>query len=177
MNPEIPATTRLPRIAIAAVLIVGLGVGGWFWMRSGEKPMPPRQEARVLPKAGDLPAATVSDRDFVDYGSETTTTEEDLELVESLLGSYFLAAKEHANRFPMGTNREIIRVLAGHNPMRHGWIPADHPAINAVGELTDRWNRPLHFHALGAGIFEIRSAGPDGALFTEDDIFVGAKSS
>lgn len=177
MNSETPVETRLPRPAIAAALIVGLGVAGGLWMRSGEKAVSPRPEASVLPKAGDDFPATVSDRDFVDYGSETTTTEEDLELVESLLGSYFLAAKEQANRFPMGTNREITRVLAGHNPMKHGWIPADHPAINADGELTDRWNRPLHFHGLGAGVFEIRSAGSDGVLFTEDDILVGAKSS
>ena len=177
MKSTDPEESRFLPLAIAVVLIAGLGVGGWFWKNSREKAPASPQEARALPKAGDVLAATVSDRDFVAYQSDATTIEDDLELLESLIGSYFLAAKDQANRFPMGTNREITRVLAGHNPMKHGWIPADHPAINEAGELTDRWSRPLHFHGLGSGVFEVRSAGPDGTLFTDDDILVGAKSS
>ena len=169
---------RVLFILVALGLIAGIGVGLRNQLRVTEKSDEnlPSVE-RLLPKAGNDEVATVSDRDFVDYGSESATAEDDLELVESLLVAYFRSAKEDANRFPMGTNREITRVLAGHNPMRHGWIPSDHPAINDDGELIDRWNRPLHFHGLGAGVFEIRSAGPDTTLFTDDDILMGSEDS
>lgn len=177
MTDDSSTGKRVLFVLIALGLSAGIGVGLRNQLRVAEIDETIPSVERLLPKAGNDEVVTVSDRDFVDYGSESATTEDDLELVESLLVAYFRSAKEDANRFPMGTNREITRVLAGHNPMRHGWIPSDHPAINDDGELVDRWNRPLHFHGLGSGVFEIRSAGPDTTLFTEDDILVGSENS
>ena len=103
----------------------------------------------------------------------SNTTEDDLKLVDGLIRNFYLIAKDQSNRFPMGTNREVTRVLAGHNPMKRAWISAGHPAIDDRGELNDRWNTPLHFHALARGVFEIQSAGPDREIFTADDIVHG----
>jgi len=56
-------------------------------------------------------------------------------------------------------------------------LPDQHAALNARGQLVDRWGTPLFFHALGNGRFEIRSAGPDRKLWTADDIHRNADGS
>lgn len=129
-----------------------------------------------FPKASDMTPKSISDRAFADYGKESLAASDDLVLVNDLVRKFFTVAKSNANRYPMGTNREITRVLAGHNPVGFAWIPPNHPSINPKGELTDRWDKPLHFHGLGGGAFEIRSGGPDGILYTDDDIKVGGSN-
>ena len=49
------------------------------------------------------------------------------------------------------------------------FIPPGNPAINARGELCDRWGTPFFFHQLSGSQMEIRSAGPDRKLWTPDD--------
>jgi hypothetical protein len=71
---------------------------------------------------------------------------------------------------PIGTNAEITAVLTGKNPLQLALIPRDHPAINAKGELCDRWGHPFFFHQLSATQMEIRSAGPDQKFWTADDV-------
>lgn len=75
-----------------------------------------------------------------------------------------------ANGNPTGTNAEITAALAGNNKVRFAFIPPNHPAINAHGELCDRWGTPFFFHAESASRMEIRSAGPDKKMWTEDDV-------
>jgi hypothetical protein len=70
---------------------------------------------------------------------------------------------------PFGENSEITAALLGDNPYRLPHLPRDHPAINAAGELTDRWGTPFLFHALARDRMEIRSAGPDKKFGTADD--------
>ena len=43
-------------------------------------------------------------------------------------------------------------------------------AINRNGELCDRWGTPFFFHAESAAHMEIRSAGPDKKMWTDDDV-------
>jgi hypothetical protein len=171
----------LPVVALALIV----GIGAWFLKPSDEVVSTPEKAAPTPakrktphpkhPTAKDVSDASVSKRAFADYGLKSKTTVDDLKLVDGLIRNFYLIAKDHSDRFPMGTNREITRVLAGHNPMKRAWIAADHPAIDERGELNDRWNNPLHFHALARGVFEIRSAGPDGEVFTEDDFVRGKK--
>ena len=71
---------------------------------------------------------------------------------------------------PVGENREITAALTGRNSIDFTFLPRDHPAINAKGELCDRWGTPFFFHQLSGGQMEIRSAGPDRTLWTDDDI-------
>lgn len=70
---------------------------------------------------------------------------------------------------PVGENAEITAALAGDNPLRLALIPRDHPAINARGEICDRWGTPFRFHQLSGSRMEIRSAGPDRKFATADD--------
>jgi hypothetical protein len=41
--------------------------------------------------------------------------------------------------------------------------------VNEAGELTDRWGTAYFFHQLSSREMEIRSAGPDRKMWTEDD--------
>ena len=70
---------------------------------------------------------------------------------------------------PVGENREITAVLTGDNTLRYRFIRHDHPAINAQGELCDRWGTPFRFHQISGDDMEIRSAGPDRRFGTADD--------
>ena len=79
----------------------------------------------------------------------------------------FRSSTHHLN--PVGENAEITAALTGRNPLNFAFIPADFPAINARGELCDRWGTPFFFHSLSGTQMEIRSAGPDRKLWTADD--------
>jgi hypothetical protein len=50
------------------------------------------------------------------------------------------------------------------------FLPAHHPVFNEQGQLVDRWGTPLFFHATARDRLDIRSAGPDKSLWTEDDL-------
>jgi hypothetical protein len=91
----------------------------------------------------------------------------DLELVNDVLTTWRTNFSGRGN--PVGENREITAALAGDNPLRYRFIRHDHPAINAQGELCDRWGTPFRFHQISGDDMEIRSAGPDRRFGTADD--------
>ena len=87
----------------------------------------------------------------------------DLRLVNEIFIAYRSALRTGN---PVGENSEITAALAGRNRLGYAFIPADSPAINAKGELCDRWGTPYFFHQLSGERMEIRSAGPDRRLWT-----------
>ena len=91
----------------------------------------------------------------------------DLRIVAGIIETFRTNFLQSGN--PVGTNAEITSALTGRNPLRLSLIPADHPAINPVGELCDRWGTPFFFHAESASRMEIRSAGPDRKMWNDDD--------
>lgn len=95
-----------------------------------------------------------------------TDPREDLVIVAGL----FTAFRDHFHELPVGTNAEITAALAGDNHRGLAVVPADHPAINARGELVDRWGSAYFLHQIGDGMMEIRSAGPDRRMHTPDDL-------
>jgi hypothetical protein len=90
----------------------------------------------------------------------------DLRLVNEIFIAYRGATRMED---PVGENVEITAALRGRNKLGYAFIPADCPAINAKGELCDRWGTPYFFHQLSGQRMEIRSAGPDRRLWTPDD--------
>ena len=100
--------------------------------------------------------------------SPATDIRSDLKVVASIVDTYRSNFLSTGN--PVGSNAEITAALTGGNRLRLALIPADHPAINAEGELCDRWGTPFFFHAESATRMEIRSAGPDRTMWSEDDI-------
>ena len=67
-------------------------------------------------------------------------------------------------------NATFVNALTGRNPSRLAFLPRSHAAIDAQGQLLDRWGKPFFFHLLGRDALEIRSAGPDRELYTADDL-------
>jgi len=69
---------------------------------------------------------------------------------------------------PVGTNAEITHALNGGNPKQAKLLPEGN-TLNGNGELVDRWGTPYFFHQLSRDRMEIRSAGPDKTMWTDDD--------
>jgi len=73
--------------------------------------------------------------------------------------------------FPAGENNaQWINALRGSNPGRLPILPYDHPRLAPDGSLLDAWSEPFFIHQISQSQIQIRSAGPDRALFTTDDI-------
>ncbi|MDF1862618.1 MAG: type II secretion system protein GspG [Verrucomicrobiales bacterium] len=99
--------------------------------------------------------------------SPDSSIEEDLDFLEQILSIYRLSFEQNP---VAGDNQMVMEALLGGNPRNLVVFPSDHPAINAKGELLDRWGNPYFFHALSGTEMEIFSAGPDGVLNTADDV-------
>ncbi len=99
--------------------------------------------------------------------SPATDARADLRLVDQIFIAYRSALRTDN---PVGENVEITAALKGRNKLGFAFIPANNPAINAKGELCDRWGTPYFFHQISGQRMEIRSAGPDQKLWTDDDV-------
>lgn len=71
---------------------------------------------------------------------------------------------------PVGTNAEIVKELDGGNAKSARYLPQELKRLNEQGELMDSWGTPYFFHQLSAEEMETRSAGPDKAFWTSDDV-------
>ena len=72
---------------------------------------------------------------------------------------------------PTGTNPEITAALKGENPRQTNFLKEEEgQRVNEKGELIDPWGTPYFFHALSGKEMEIHSAGPDGVMWTADDL-------
>jgi len=111
-----------------------------------------------------------------DYANTNLPPQNDLTLMSRLMDNSRLLLKSAANR-PLSANEDWADFLRGKNSARERFLPDNHIALNTKGQLVDRWRTPLFFHALGGGGFDIRSAGPDRKLWTEDDIHRNSNGS
>ena len=102
------------------------------------------------------------------------TARRDIEVLHGMVGQLLLAVKE-PNRPPLGINEDFARALTGANRLHLAVIPPGHPAI-VDEKIIDRWGTPYLFHPRAADAIDIRSAGPDRKLFTDDDVVPGMGS-
>ena len=80
--------------------------------------------------------------------------------------------------FPAGQeNSDIMNALIGNNPGKLPVFPRKHARIDARGNLLDAWGNPFIFHPVSSQLLEVRSKGPDGEIFTKDDIVVGKQQA
>jgi len=98
--------------------------------------------------------------------SPSTDIHADLRVVNELFDQ-FRSAVHGPN--PVGENAEIVAALTGKNKLGFAFLPPDSPAINPDGQLVDRWGTPFFFHQLASDEMQIRSAGPDRKMYTDDD--------
>lgn len=91
--------------------------------------------------------------------------ERDLEILSEFIRTYSKAAGGN----PIGDNADITAALTGAGGRQAKVFPPGHRTIHD-GQLIDRWGTPYWFHPNSGQQMEIRSAGPDRQLFTEDDV-------
>jgi hypothetical protein len=91
--------------------------------------------------------------------------ENDLEHVRLMVREY----RDVIGENPIGTNSEIMKSVLGDNIKQAKFGLPDGQGLNGKGELVDRWGTPYFFHQVSKTQMEIRSAGPDRVMWTEDD--------
>lgn len=137
--------------------------------RPGAAPLPraPAVEAAPAPAAQGAEAAYYRPLDRLNDPAQDI--EADLKLLVDLFFHYQVAVKDPSGN-PIGDNAEIVRALQGRNRARLAFLPERHPALNDRGELRDRWGTPFFFHAVSGTRMDVRSAGPDRTMWTDDDV-------
>lgn len=124
----------------------------------------------ALPEpSGRAPVPLLGETILAGYGSASLPPENDLTLMSRLMGNSLLLLKSAADR-PLSANEDWADLLRGRNGAQERFLPEQHAALNARGQLIDRWQTPLFFHAEGGGRWSVRSAGPDRKLWTGDDL-------
>jgi hypothetical protein len=176
---------RALQLALFGAIV--LGIVALFWLRPKVEPVVPRRLSLTKSAPGasapastsvpaPAPSAPVEDRDPASGGESRLaddlnapggTIQRDLAILEELFATWQTNFPRTGN--PVGENAEITASLAGDNPVKFAFIPRRHRAINAAGELCDRWGTPFRFHQLSGTQMEIRSAGPDRKFGTADD--------
>ena len=134
-------------------------------MRSQGSPTratPPSQSDEAGVPAGP-PALVVADEDATRGGHDASSDPQFL-VVRQMLRDYRAALGEN----PVGTNSEITKALLGANSRKARFIVSE-ARLNSAHQLVDRWDHPYFFHQLSRSRTEIRSAGPDGRMWTADD--------
>jgi protein gp37 len=71
---------------------------------------------------------------------------------------------------PVGTNAEITKALLGDNLKQVRIQLPKGLTVNEDREMCDRRGIPFFFHQLSGKEMEIRSAGADEKMWTDDDI-------
>ena len=182
----------LPRLSVkrclggASVLLPLFLVTYFFWQKEDEK-IQPDTEISAL-NSDSFKEAPVSQNQLEDgtyfdhesdfhkvYGSEQGTLQTDLEIVAAVLGHVRILIKDLAT-LPLADNQNFTRLLTGNNKQKFAWIHPQHPAISPQGELMDRLGSPLFFHRVSALRTEVRSAGEDRQMWTEDDVTVSSSN-
>jgi hypothetical protein len=187
-----------PRLVLILGVVALAGAGLWLATRpspaptdSAVAPPPAKPVSKAAPAAPDTAAAPSAAQNPVTAPPATaavpsikataaasslpigarppdvrTDYRADLDNVRLMLRDYRTLMGEN----PVGSNAEIMKAVMGGNPKRARLGPPEGQNVNASGELVDRWGTPYFFHQISANQMEIRSAGPDGVMWTTDDV-------
>lgn len=175
----------MKRALLLLALIFLLGGSVWyFFPRENATLLPEPPPAVMAPPAAPTRGAVAT----AALGEEALAKEPSHPMAVRFGNDPALAAKEPAllleilefyrkefGAFPAGQeNADIMRALTGNNPRRLSIFPRKHPRMDASGNLLDAWGKPFVFHPISSQHLEVRSCGPDGDIFTADDIRVPA---
>lgn len=176
---------KLP--TIAATLLIALAVSTYFLGKNLQNPTlqpaptaafsekPPTSKS--LPASPDRPQLSRPDPDHLaqipphpdaaSFGSDPTNAANEAQQLFRLFDFY----RESFGSFPSGEgNAQFMHALQGANPSQLPIFPQNHPRLNSAGEILDFWGNPFFFHQISSDHIEIRSSGPDGEIFTADDL-------
>ncbi|WP_193211523.1 hypothetical protein [Luteolibacter marinus] len=134
-------------------------------------PTPP--PAAAPPAAADaITAADVAPPVPAPTAIPTGLTGPEIQQVRDAIDNLEFVFRDFANALggnPVGTNAEITAALQGDNAKQLQLDVPEGSTVNESGELCDPWGSPWFFHQLSGTRMEIRSAGKDRKLYTDDD--------
>lgn len=172
MASRTPARRLVFSLGLATLLV------GLVWRLSENKPKDPvptsepqiSQPPEVLREETPPPQTLVlGDRLLAQYGAEGGSLAQDLEILHRFLNNVFILVKQRDPRH-YATNEDLVEFLQGKRGQQEVFLSQESPALNENGQLIDRLGNPIHIHPLSAKRLEIRSAGPDGVPYTDDDL-------
>jgi hypothetical protein len=173
-------TGRRATAAWLAAVLLGIAAMYWLWPRAPrpsaigpvgrtarnaqvEPANPPVLPApRIAAGNGEAPSHLADQ-----LNAPGGTIARDLEILNEVFVAWQSNFPQTGN--PVGENAEITAALTGENALRFVFVPRGHRAINAAGEMCDRWGTPFRFHQRSGTQMEIQSAGPDRRFGTADD--------
>lgn len=165
--PSAPEKAREEAIASRKEEFAAIGyVPGQHRPQSNDPNVEIREDGSVL----FVPAVSLANDLHQDAGAPIR----DLEILSEIIGIYRQIHKENP---VAGLNHEVTASILGKNSKSVSLIDPSHSAINAKGELLDRWGTPFHFHGISSQVMEIQSAGPDGKFGSGDDLVFGGEGA
>ncbi|HSJ04463.1 MAG TPA: hypothetical protein VK956_18485 [Verrucomicrobium sp.] len=177
MSAAPPSSSSSPTSLGKALVLLGavvVGAGLWYWTSRTEAPgaKPVDRNASVpMVKAPPIPPPPPvvlheSAHELSDLIGKSDQTEvERIQYIDKVVYLY----RQAFGGNPVGHNEQIVSALLGENEKGTALLPKDCAAIRG-GFLVDQWGTPYWFHSVSAKDMEIRSAGPDKELFTDDDV-------
>ena len=158
---------------LLAVLLVALVL--WQpWRPAPSPPPPPLSPAKSPPPvaSGFVPPPDDPGPRHAPRPDPVGLSPDEIQAVRDAIDNLEFVFRDHAIALggnPVGTNAEITAALRGDNPKQLKLdLPGD-SSVNEQGELCDPWGTPWFFHQISGTKMEIRSAGKDRKLYTEDD--------
>ena len=137
--------------------------------RREDVPLPPEEPLPVVVPEEEISRRPAGDAILDGYGSEASSAAGDLQKLGAVVENLLLHFKTLDSR-KAGTNEQFAELLRGGNPEKLAFVSATSPIFGDKGLIVDRWGVPLFFHPVAERHIEIRSAGPDGEMFTADDL-------
>jgi hypothetical protein len=161
----------LQRAALAVIISAALIAALVFIFKTGKPNRPVAAASSIRPATSPrIPPDSLTANRRVSNKKENAVEqgragESDPEMIgiKETLRSYRAAFGEN----PIGTNAEITRAVTGGNSRQAKF--ADGDVRIKAGQMVDQWDHPYFFHQLSRTEMEIRSAGPDGVMWTKDD--------
>lgn len=163
MNKTVRNLAIAVALAFAVAFIITPGRKAWHRLPDKQSPSSAIARPTVAPNSLDRNRRITPSSD--DAAAQTRAAEADEEMIaiKESVRSYRNAFGEN----PIGTNAEITRALTGMNSRQSRFLDPELKLKD--GQIIDRWEHPLFFHQLSRTEMEIRSAGPDGIMWTRDD--------
>jgi hypothetical protein len=161
----------LQRAALAVIISAALIAALVFILKTGKPNRPVAAASSITPATSPrIPPDSLTANRRISKKDERAAEqgragESDPEMIgiKETLRSYRNAFGEN----PIGTNAEITRAVTGGNSRQAKF--ADSGVRIKAGQMVDQWDHPYFFHQLTRTQMEIRSAGPDGVMWTKDD--------
>ncbi len=158
---------------LGCILIVGIVPLIVFLLNPRpEPPEIPEDDFEAVKSVAGGPQVELSgDAMLTDYGGTNRTASEDLRQVLRVFDNALILVKRADTRH-YATNEDLAGFLRGANPDKFAMVSSSSRLFGEDGLILDRWGNPLIVHPVRHGKIELRSAGPDGVAWNDDDVLV-----